>query len=118
MEIQEVVGHRKQDVMHIGRDLACQRAVEIARKTAVEIQPVDRGGAGAGLDSPNVDGRDRDDASGNIARIDLAQKLAERDRTLIFIAVVAPSIRTVGPSPFLMTASGTRTVPQASSCGD
>ena len=89
MEVEESVAERQDVVVDESRDLLGDGAARIARKGAVEVQPVDRRGALAGHGGVDVVGRHQDEASLDLARVEVADQLADGDRPLIFVAVIA-----------------------------
>ena len=118
MQIEERIAHRQDMVGDIGRDLLGDGAVGIAGKRAVEIEPVDRRSAARGDDRVHVVGGHQDEPALDRSRIEFAREFADDDRSLVLVAVVSPSMMTVGPTPLAMMAIGTRVTPHASSCGE
>ena len=97
MEIDIGIAQGKDHIRHISRDLLGDGAFGIARKSAVEIEPVDRRGAPAGKHRRRVDGGKDDEAARDQAWIELADQFAKRDRPFIFIAMIASLQNRGGP---------------------
>ena len=89
MEVKERIAAGKNLVGNEFRNLLGDRAVNVARECAVEIQPVHRRCSRARRDSVHVDGRHEDETALNFGRIEFPDKLADRYRALIFIAMIA-----------------------------
>src|SRR5207237_324308 len=89
MEVKERIAAGKNLVGNEFRNLLGDRAVNVARECAVEIQPVYRRCSRARRYSMHVDGRHEDETALNFGRIEFPDKLADRYRALIFIAMIA-----------------------------
>ena len=90
MQVEKRVAHREDIVRDIGRDVLGERAGRVARKCAVEIEPVDRRSAPRRRYSWGVDRRHKDEPALEPARIEIARKFTDDDRPFVFVAVVSP----------------------------
>ena len=80
----------RQDMIgDIGRNLLGDRALRIAGKGAVEVESVDRRRAAPSHHGMDVVRRHEDEPTLNFAGIEFADQLADRDRALILVAVIA-----------------------------
>src|SRR4051794_29678249 len=89
MQVEEGVAHWKQRVVDEGRDLLGRRAVGVTRKGPVHVEVVDRRRAARLQHGRQVDRRNEDQPAGNLAWVEVADQLAERDRPLILVTVIA-----------------------------
>ena len=89
VKVEEGVAARIDLVGHEGRDLLRDGAARIAGKRPVEVQAVDGRGPLSGHDGVDVVGRHQDEAALDLAGVELADQLADRDRPFILVAVIA-----------------------------
>jgi hypothetical protein len=79
MQVEEGIGQGIEVVGDVGRDLLGDGAPWIAREGAVEVEPVDGRGAPARHHRMDVVRRHQDEPALHLARIELADQLADRD---------------------------------------
>ena len=89
MQVLEEVGHRQQDLFDVVGDLLGGTAVRITGEGAVEVPPVEWRDAGAGHRRREVGGRQHDHPAADVARLEGADQLGERDLPLVLVPVVA-----------------------------
>src|SRR5665213_2018621 len=89
MEIEISIAERHDDVADVSRNLLRDCSRLVTRKGPIEVEAINRRRATTGVYRRRVDGGQEDQPSIDLGRIEFADHLAERDRTLIFVAVIA-----------------------------
>src|SRR5262245_64940263 len=88
MEIEKGVAARKDFVRDKFGNLLRDGTQRISWKGPVEVQAIDRRGAGTGNDGMDIVGRHQDQTSLHRALVNLAHEIANSDWSLIFVAII------------------------------
>ena len=89
MQIEKSIAARKDLADDVVGDLLGDRTGRIARERPVEVQSVDRRRPQARRHGVDVDGRHEDETALDLRGIDLAHQVADGDRPLVLVPVVA-----------------------------